>query len=116
MNDIENPYSPSNSDWVFSAWSYSNTGANAPLADVLVYTSRAGGPIVVTNSGTVRLTNTDNIGLGNLHYNGGTAFDDGHRFAEAIIFDRALSQAEIQAVFDRSVTRMSDRGIALLGS
>jgi hypothetical protein len=52
------------------------------------------------------------LGLGDNRYNN-SAFALSGDFAEFIIFNSALSQAEMSAVYDRSKTRLSTRGITL---
>lgn len=112
--EMEDPYSPTNSEWIFSAFSYTNTGTNAPDADVVTFTSRDSGNLSNTGTGPANNTNTDNLGIGNLNYDA-TNFDASHRYAEVIIFDTALTLAEIEDVFARSGARMADRGITLEG-
>jgi len=112
--EMEDPYTPTTSEWVFTAFSYTNTGTNAPDADVITFTGRDGGNLSNTGTGPAINTNTDNHGIGNLHYDA-TNFDASHRFAEVIIFDTALTLAEIEDVFARSGARMADRGITLEG-
>ena len=108
--EMQDPYDSTNA-WEFSAFSYTQTGANAPDADVLLYANPSTG--IQTFNGTGIPTNEiRNIGFGNLHYDS-TAFSSGTTFAEAIIFDRALTKAELDGVFARSVIRMNARGITL---
>ena len=108
--DMQNPLDTTN-EWMFEAFSYTQTGATIGGADVLCYTNPSTGIETYTGSGN-RQFPTHNIGFGNLHYND-AAFNRGSAFAEAIIFNRALTKAELDQVFTRSVLRMADRGITL---
>jgi hypothetical protein len=79
---------------------------------VLCYTNPSTGIQTFTGTGPVQNSETSNIGFGNLHYDS-TNFTSGSGFAEAIIFDRALSKTELDGIFTRSVLRMAVRGITL---
>ena len=111
--EVEEPLTGDTTMWVFNAYTYTVTGANSPDADVGCYTTRPGLTIYETGFGTAQNSNTDNIGFGNLHYNA-INFNIGLKVAEAIIFDRALNKSELDAILERSRTRMADRGITLV--
>ena len=108
--DMQNVLDTTNT-WMFEAFSYTQTGVTAGGADVLCYTNPSTGIETYTGSGT-RQNPTHNIGFGNLWYNDSN-FARGSGFAEAIIFNRALTKAELDQVFTRSVARMAARGITL---
>lgn len=52
-----------------------------------------------------------NISIGNVHYP--SSYSDVADFAEFIVFDSLLTEAELEAVYQRSKTRLSARGITL---
>ena len=108
--EMQNPFDRTN-PWTFSAFSYTQTGANAPDADALLYANPSTGIQTFTGTGPAN-SEIRNIGFGNLHYNS-ASFPTGSTFAEAIIFDRALTKTELDGIFTRSVLRMSVRGITL---
>lgn len=55
-----------------------------------------------------------NLALGNAYYlSSSTPYDGAVSHAEMIVFDRALTQAELDAVYARSRSRIASRGITL---
>ena len=112
--NVEEPLTGDTTMWVFGAYTYTVTGSNIPNADVGCYTTRPGQTIYQTGFGLAQNSNTDNIGFGNLHYAENNGFGTGLRVAEAIMFDRALTKAELDEIFERSRQRMADRGITLV--
>jgi hypothetical protein len=112
--DVESPLTGDTTQWIFGAYTYTVTGSNIPNADVGCYTTRPGQTIYQTGFGLAQNSNTDNIGFGNLHYADNNTFGTGLRVAEAIMFDRALTKAELDEILERSRTRMADRGITLV--
>jgi len=67
---------------------------------------------VVSGAGGTRNPSTRALSVGNVHYAGGS-FTGNPIIAEAIFFDSAKSEAELDAIYARSVTRMSARGITV---
>jgi hypothetical protein len=59
-----------------------------------------------------RAVSTRKIAFGDCHYDS-SSFDGNSVIAEAIVFDSAKTAAELDDIYDRSVTRMSSRGITL---
>ena len=67
---------------------------------------------VVTGTGSGRATSTRTLAVGDVHYNQ-SGFAGTPQIAEAIFFDSAKSEAELDAIYVRSVTRMSARNITV---
>jgi hypothetical protein len=67
---------------------------------------------VVTGTGAGRTTSTRNLSVGDVHYNAAT-FGGAVTVCEAIFFDTAKTQSELDAIYTRSVARMSARNITV---
>jgi len=78
----------------------------------ITYVGDSTSPTVVTGTGAGRSTSTRNMSVGDVHYND-ALFPDSVEIAEAIFFDSAKSEAELDAIYARSVARMSARNITL---
>ena len=64
----------------------------------------------VTTGSSVRNDGNGDLGVGNRYYNGGSGNNE---IAEFIAFDSAKTSTELDAIYGRSTTRMSNRGITL---
>ena len=67
---------------------------------------------VVTGTGPGRNASTRALGIGDTHYNS-ASFNGSPQFAEAIFFDSAKTESELDAIYTRSVARMSARNITV---
>ena len=67
---------------------------------------------VVTGTGAGRTTSTRNLSVGDVHYNT-SPFTSAVTVCEAIFFDTAKTQSELDDIYDRTVTRMSARNITV---
>jgi len=64
----------------------------------------------VTTGSSTRNSGNGDLGVGNRYYNGGSGNSE---IAEAIFFDTAKTESELDDIYARSVTRMSDRNITV---
>ena len=93
----------------WSVFAYSRSAADA----VVGVASRSDGDVAA--SATIAgyaAHSTNTFGIGNCWYLNGSYADD-LDVAEAIVWDSALSQAQIEAVIARTVTRLAARGITV---
>lgn len=67
---------------------------------------------VVTGTGSGRATSTRTLAVGDVHYNQ-SAFAGTPQIAEAIFFDTAKTESELDDIYARTVTRMSARNITV---
>jgi hypothetical protein len=75
------------------------------------YNDSLGGKSVASYTGSID-SSTGKVGVGNTSYlNSG--FGNGLNIAEFIIFDSAKTESELDAIYARSVTRLSARGITV---
>ncbi|WP_349294657.1 sialate O-acetylesterase (plasmid) [Thioclava sp. 'Guangxiensis'] len=106
-NDLmvaETPSPLSTSAWTFVA------GTVSPTTQAYFH-GASGGSVYVSDAHARSLGTVANIGLGPTRY---ASFTKGYDIAEAILYSgMALSQAELQAVYERSLTRLAARGITL---
>ena len=94
-------------NYVFLAMSLS------PTNQLAYYNDSVGGSSVLALSGSVNLpTPARTIGVGNTEYSAGT-FANGCDIAEFMIFPTAKTETEINDIYSRSVTRLSNRGITI---
>jgi len=84
---------------------------NATTGDYVLFVGDQAGHSVVSGSGS-QTTSARTIGIGNLHYNS-TAFSAQISTAETILFDSAKTAAELDEIYQRSVTRLAARGVIL---
>lgn len=94
------------SDFTFVAVS-----KNATNGDYVLFVGDDAGHSVVSGTGG-QTTSPRTIGIGNLHYNSAT-FSAQISSAEAILFDSAKTAAELDAIYQRSRTRLAARGLTL---
>lgn len=98
-------------DFGFLAYTFS-TATNSWTA----YQGAAGGAVTKTWTGRnwPPRDGVQSYGIGNLRFTRGTnPFTAGFDVAEVIIFDQPKTVAELDAIYARSQTRMSARGVAL---
>jgi hypothetical protein len=94
--------------WAFVLMSMAADGTR------FIYQPYAGTPFA-TASAITKTASTRKVSLGNGYYNS-AGWQSGIKASEFIVWDRALTQAEAQAVFGRTKERMAyKKGIALLG-
>ena len=67
---------------------------------------------VISGTGSGRNASTRALSVGDVHYNS-SPFVGTPQIAEAIFFDSAKTEAELDAIYARSVTRMSARNITV---
>lgn len=93
--------------WQFIA--YSESALSGLTTQILL----RGGLAAVTRTGSpLKTLSTDTVAVGNRNFVGATV--GSRKFAEFILFDRALSGDELQAVYLRSKTRLANRGISVV--
>lgn len=100
--------------WAASTWLFVAASIDAS-GNLIGYVGDTTSPVTATGSfadGRNLAPSSTKIGVGNVAYNH-ASFAHAYDIAEAIVFDSALSAAEIAAVYGRSLTRLSDRGISL---
>jgi len=93
--------------WMFMAMTF-EVGSRAWKAYV-------GGASMVSNVlAQAYAKSARNLALGNAYYASSTTpYDGSVAHAEMVVFDHALTQAELDAVYARSRSRMASRGIAI---
>lgn len=96
--------------WVFFAVSVSYQTLNS-LRPIVALNSASYDAGVQT--GTYRPNTLQPLSLGNVAYNRGTDADVAIDIAESMLFNKALSSAELAALYARSQKRMSRRGITI---
>lgn len=96
------------STWIFVAVSAS---AGTAPANVAFAGDTTGGHKVVTAS-ALNAATAGKVALGSAHYTTGT-FADPMEVAELIVFDSHKTEAEIEAIYARSRTRLAARGITV---
>lgn len=94
-------------DFVISAYS-----VDASTGEYVAFFGDAGGNLTDTGTFTSPPLNvsTRNIALGNKYWDS-LSFSNATDFAEIIIFPTALTLTQIEAVYARSITRLTDRGL-----
>eukprot|EP00961_Rhodomonas_salina_P296346 3936264-Rhodomonas_salina.1 len=95
------------SDFHFAALSISLAGGGVTL-----FIGNQGGSTVVSQAFSgAYVPGTDILGIGNLYFGGFNSI--GMDYAEAIFFESALDQTQMEAVYQRSVTRLTARGVTV---
>lgn len=89
--------------FVWVAYSVSATEALTHIPALAWTESRGGGDPSMTNGQTIHVGNYDYVG----------SFDGKARVAEAIVFNKALTQSELEGIYARSQARMAARGITI---
>ena len=92
---------------MFAAFSVSDTGVETG------FRGDATASISVTNTAVNRTAHASKIGIGNTRYLS-ASFENGAQFAELIVFNGHKTVAELEEIYQRSRTRMADRGVAVL--
>jgi hypothetical protein len=92
-------------DYIFVATSM---GGSSHLG---YYNDSLGGKSVASYTGSID-SSTGKVGVGNTSYLS-SSFGNGLNIAEFIIFDSAKTESELDAIYARSVTRLSARGITV---
>ena len=104
---IENPV-PQTAPYLFVAQSISAT------QNWVLFRGDASASVVQTGTPQAAAVDTGNpVGIGNTAYTSGS-FVTGGSYAEAIVFNTHKTQAELEAIYQRTRTRLTARGIALL--
>lgn len=96
------------STWFFLAMSYSNGSSR------LDYIAHPTTPFVGTPGTDSSAVGTNLLGIGDTYYND-AGFAAQFDIAEFIIFDAVKTQAEIEAIYARTKTRLEARGITVYG-
>lgn len=98
-------------DWFFVATSFSYANWNSAQIKVLKGQAGSAATFQAGPSATAYTPSASPIALGNAYYPGSTAGNIDT--AEFLLFDSALTLAELSAIYERSKVRMARRGIAI---
>jgi len=97
----------------FTAGNYYFIAMSVDTSDNYVgYLGDSTSTTVISGTGGGRSASTRALSVGDVHYND-AAFTGTPKVAEAIFFDSAKTEAELDAIYTRSVTRMSARNITV---
>ena len=110
IEDTANPSAqiPIHNGWFFFAHSLNSTGRKTFYQD-----STMSSPVIQNETGTVDLSSPVRaLGWGNVAYNQ-SARKHGMKIAEGMIFQTGKTDAEISAIYARSVARLGLRGITV---
>jgi len=96
----------------FTAGNYYFIAMSVDASDNFVgYLGDSTSTTVISGTGGGRSASTRALSVGDVHYN--SSFAGTPKIAEAIFFDSAKTEAELDAIYARSVTRMSARNITV---
>ena len=110
IEDTSNPSAqiPIHNGWFFFAHSLNSTGRKTFYQD-----STMSSPVIQTATGTVNLsTPVRALGWGNIAYDSSSR-KHGMKIAEGMIFQTGKTDAELTAIYARSVARLGLRGITV---
>lgn len=106
-NTTISPTAGSSSDFAFVAVS-----KNVATGDYVLFTGNQSGNESIIDNGALS-TSPRTIGIGNLHYN--TANFSGQiAIAETIIFSSSKTLTDLENIYQRSRTRLMNRGLVVL--